>query len=128
MDAALLTFLTLLTAAPHLPCIHDGEAQRGVQTLPASYGVQLVGVGFNQEMEPTVVLRRGDGRNTSSGVYERGDKAFGRLEILAVGGQSALVRVDGALYVVKLKNRAVQRNWEAVARQLPRCSASTSSR
>jgi hypothetical protein len=118
--------LALVAAAPvgkaWAPCVTDQEASAPVARLPEGRGIQLVGVAFNKRMEPVVVVRHGDPRVSRSRVYEVGEKVLGWAQILKVGGNSALVRADGRLYVLVLKGRAVQRDWVTVAKRMPRCA------
>lgn len=103
------------------PCVHAQERATPVESLPAAYHMQLVGVGFDQRMKPTVVIRHGDPNKGSSTVHHLGETLWGRVTFLAVGAQSALLRADGKLYTLRLKNRVINRDWNATVQALPLC-------
>ncbi|MBI5495824.1 MAG: hypothetical protein HY904_12440 [Deltaproteobacteria bacterium] len=89
--------------------------------MPPTWGLQLVGVAVDREAQRVATIRQGDQRNALSAVRRVGDKLLGRVEVVAIGWRSILVRADGNLFMLGLKGRP-HRDWTDVLRRWRTCS------
>lgn len=100
------------------------EAEKGpvhIQDVPAGWKMELVGIGFDHRMRPTAVIRAGAGRNSHTAVFVPGSRVHGGAELVSIGRVSALIRRGGVLYLLKLKNRAIRRDWHSWLKNAPQC-------